>query len=55
MLQWILNNIATITICIVLLLVVIGVIIHMLKEKRAGRSSCGCSCQNCLVAGNCHK
>ena len=25
-----------------------------IKDKKAGKSSCGCNCANCAMAGKCH-
>lgn len=55
MLTWIWENIATIIICIALLLIVTGIIAGMIRDKRKGKSSCGCGCANCPMSGSCHK
>jgi hypothetical protein len=26
----------------------------MIRDKKAGKSSCGCGCANCAMAGKCH-
>ena len=54
MLPWILDNMATIIISAVLLLVVAAVIASMVRGKRKGRSSCGCGCAGCAMNGACH-
>ena len=54
MLTWMSNNIATIIICLVLVAVVAAIIIHMVKEKKQGKSSCGSGCASCPMAGKCH-
>lgn len=54
MFAWISQNIATIIISLVLLLIV-GLIIYKLrKDKKAGKSSCGNNCAHCPSAGMCH-
>ncbi len=35
--------------------VIIGVIIHLVKRKKAGKGGCGCGCANCPSAGKCGK
>lgn len=55
MLTWITENIATITITLILVLVVIAIIKSMIKDKKAGKSSCGGSCSHCAMGGTCHK
>lgn len=55
MLTWIWENIATIIICIALLLIVTGIIAGMIRDKRKGKSSCGCGCASCPMSDSCHK
>ena len=31
------------------------VIVTMIKNKKKGKSSCGCNCAHCAMAGSCHK
>lgn len=54
MLQWIAANIATILVCIVLILTVGLVIRYLVRQKKQGRSSCGCNCASCAMRGACH-
>lgn len=54
MLNWIANNIATILISLGLLLIVCAIIIKFVKDKKKGKSSCGCNCGHCAMAGSCH-
>ena len=46
MLQWFGENLATIVICLVLLAVIALVLIKMVKNKKQGKSSCGCMCHS---------
>lgn len=46
---------ATIVISIVLALIVAGIIYRMIKNKKAGKMSCGCGCEGCALADKCHK
>lgn len=55
MLAWIMENIGTILISAVLLLVVVLIIRKLVKDKKKGKSSCGCNCAHCAMAGSCHK
>ena len=55
MLTWILDNLATIIICIVRVLIVTAIIVSLIKNKKKGKSSCGCNCAHCAMAGSCHK
>ena len=44
MLAWLMENMATIIISAVLVLLVAAVITSMVRSKRKGKSSCGCGC-----------
>lgn len=55
MLQFLENNAGTIVVGIILLLVVAIVIRKLYRDKKQGKSSCGCGCENCASAGMCHK
>ena len=52
MLTWLMENMATIIISAVLVLVVAAIIVSMVRSKRKGKSSCGCGC--CAMNGACH-
>ncbi|MBP3464929.1 MAG: FeoB-associated Cys-rich membrane protein [Angelakisella sp.] len=54
MLTWITENLATVLICAVLLLIVAAIIRKLGKDKKKGNSSCGCGCAHCAMADACH-
>ena len=54
MLQWIGANLGTILICLVLLAIVTFIIVYLVRQKKQGKSSCGCSCGSCPMGGSCH-
>ena len=54
MLLWLQNNLATIIICILLLLGLGTMIRSMYKAKKSGASCCSGSCANCSKSGGCH-
>lgn len=54
MLAWISANIATVIICAVLVIIVAAIIIGMVRDKKKGKSSCGCGCSSCPMSGSCH-
>lgn len=54
MLAWLGENFATIIICAVLIAVVAAIIVRMVKNKKKGKSSCGCGCADCPAGGFCH-
>lgn len=55
MFAWISENIATILICIVLLGIVAAIIAGIIRDKKKGKSSCGCGCANCPMSDSCHQ
>lgn len=54
MLEWLSNNFVTIIICVVLAAVVSLIIVSLIKDKKKGKSSCGCNCAHCAMSGACH-
>jgi len=46
---------ATIIISMVIAMLSAAVIIHMIKQRKSGRSSCGCGCGTCPLEGKCHE
>ena len=55
MFTWITENLATILISAGLLLIVVLIIVKLVKDKKKGKSSCGCNCAHCALHGQCHK
>ncbi len=55
MLAWLAENIATIIISLILLLVVAAIVFKLVKDKKKGKSTCGNNCAHCAMAGSCHK
>ena len=54
MAQWIADNLGNICISLVLVIIVAAIIRGIIKDKRQGKSSCGCNCGHCAMAGTCH-
>ncbi len=54
MFKWIAENISTILVFAVLLLIAVLIIRSLVRNKRQGKSSCGCNCAHCAMAGQCH-
>lgn len=54
MLNWIAANLATILICAFLILIVFLIIRYLLRQKKAGKNSCGAGCAHCAMHGECH-
>ena len=55
MFAWIAENIGTILICLGLIAVVTAIIEKLIRDHKKGKSSCGCNCAHCAMAGSCHK
>ena len=54
--MWFAENIGTIIVVAILLLVVGAAVFSIVRSKRKGKSpSCGCGCANCAMHGSCHK
>ncbi len=55
MITWISSNIGTIIVAAILIAIVVAIIRSTIKDRRSGKTSCGCGCANCAMAGQCHK
>ncbi len=55
MLAWLSANLWTVLIVLALILIAGGVIFSMIRNKKNGKSSCGCGCSNCALHGECGK
>lgn len=53
--QTLLSLLPTIIISLILIIVVAAIIIKLIKDKKNGKSSCGCNCDSCPLSGSCHK
>ncbi len=54
MLEWLIANWANILIIALVIAILTLAVISMIRDKKAGKSSCGCNCANCAMAGKCH-
>lgn len=54
MLQWFSANAGTLVLCILLLAVVALIVWSLLRQRKQGKSSCGCGCAHCAMHGSCH-
>lgn len=54
MLKWLSENWATIVVAAVLICALAAIAIVLIKNKKQGKSSCGCNCQSCALCGKCH-
>ena len=51
--DFIIQNMGTIGVLLVLALVVALIINKMRKDKKAGKGSCGCGCSGCAMKDSC--
>ena len=54
MLDWLAGNLAAILICAALLAAVAAIAAGLIRDRKRGKSSCGCGCANCPMSGACH-
>ena len=55
MLAWFTDNLGTIAVSLILMCIVAAVVVSIIRDKKHGRSSCGCGCEHCAMHGKCHK
>ena len=55
MLEFLQQNYLTIIIIAVLVLMAALIIRSIVKDKKAGKNTCGANCAHCANAGYCHK
>ncbi len=55
MFTWLSNNLATIVICAILIVIVALIIGYLIRNRKKGRSSCGTGCAGCPMGGSCHQ
>ena len=55
MITWLSENLGTIIISLVLLAIVTGILLSIWRDKKKGKSSCGCNCGHCAMSGTCHQ
>ena len=54
MIAWLSENIGTILICAALIVLVALIVRSLVRQKKQGKSSCGCNCGSCPMSGKCH-
>ena len=52
--DWLIANLGSVATGAVVLAVVALIVIGMIKGRKKGKSSCGCGCAECPMAGKCH-
>ncbi len=54
MADWFVNNLGTVLVVLVLAAVVFAIVRGLIRNRKKGKSSCGCNCAHCAMAGTCH-
>lgn len=54
MLNWLTSNIGTIIVVLILAGIVFAAVFAIVKNKRKGKTTCGCGCSNCAMKDSCH-
>ena len=54
MINWLISQMSTIIVLLLLAAIVAAIISSMIKDRRNGRSSCGCNCGSCPMHDKCH-
>ena len=53
-LDWITQNLSTILIALGVFFLCLAIVLKIIRDKKKGKSSCGCGCSNCAMSGMCH-
>lgn len=52
--SWLSENLGTIIVAVLLIGVISAVIASLIRDRKKGKSSCGCNCAHCAMAQSCH-
>ena len=55
MIDWLASNWVNILVIALVAVMVFFAARSLIKDKKAGKSSCGCNCSHCALAGKCHR
>ena len=53
--SWFHENGGTLIVCALLLALVGGIVFKMIRDRKKGKSACGCDCGCCPMSSACHK
>ncbi|MDE7364468.1 MAG: FeoB-associated Cys-rich membrane protein [Ruminococcus sp.] len=45
----------TFIVAAVLVAIIVLIIVKLIRDKKQGKTSCGCGCTNCAMKDKCHK
>ena len=55
LLDWFANNLATVLVSLALAAILGLIVFFAVRNRKKGKSSCGCGCESCPVSGSCHQ
>lgn len=55
MFSWIIENWGTVVVGLLLAAALAAIIVNLVKNRRSGKSSCGCGCADCPMSAGCHQ
>ena len=55
MTEWLSNNIGTIIVAVIVFGLFIGLVIKFYIDKKRGKLSCGCGCEDCAMKNSCNQ
>ncbi len=53
--NYLVDNLGNIVVIAVLILITVLIIRKLVRDKKSGKSACGCNCGHCAMSGSCHK
>ena len=53
-LDWITHNLSTVLLALGLFCICFAIVRKMIRDKKQGKSSCGCGCSACAMKDMCH-
>ncbi|MDD6395228.1 MAG: FeoB-associated Cys-rich membrane protein [Firmicutes bacterium] len=55
MMEFLAAHSGTVVVAVIIAAVVALIVVNMVRDRKKGKSSCGCGCSNCPSAGMCRK
>ena len=52
--QWIADNIGSILVCLAVFGLLALLVASLVKQKKQGKTTCGCGCEHCAMRCACH-
>lgn len=52
---WIMENLGTVVVSVLLLAAIAAILVGLLKDRKNGKTSCGSGCAGCPMSDRCHQ